>query len=438
MRLARSFSFASTFSLAAMLLPASSLVAQERAPAYAGETPLWITLATEDLALLRQTQDAAGWATWLDELESHDGVSLIPIQESQLLELSQIMHRRFRRCGGFLAFDQLSGALDHLYVKRAADPEAVFVTYTIDQPTEAAAVVNEAQPTQILDTITQLSSNTTRYYTSSGGVNAANQLKARWEGYAAGRSDVTVELYTHSGWAQPSVIATITGTTFPSEVIVVGGHLDSINGPTGTAPGADDDAAGVASLTEAFRAALAVDFYPQRTVKFMAYAAEEVGLRGSAEIAAAYRSAGINVIGVLQLDMTNFKGSTVDMAFLSDRTNVAQTNFVKSLVTTYLPTLTYTNTSCGYGCSDHAAWHAEGFAATMPSEAIVGQHNPNLHTTRDTLANSDPTAGHAVKFARLAAVYVVELAKGSLGAPVPLFADGFESGDLSAWSISSP
>ena len=388
------------------------------------ETLLWITMATEDLTQLRQTRDLVGWSDWFEELESHDGVSLIQVRESQIKPLSQTMHRRFHRCGGFIAHDSLAKGLDHLYVKRAADPEAVFVTYSIDNPTVANAMINEVQATNIVSTINLLAGNTTRYYTNTGGVNAANQLKSRWEGYATGRSDVSVALYTHAGWAQPSVIATITGTTLPNEVVVIGGHLDSINSSSpgsGTAPGADDDASGVASLTEAFRAAMVQGFRPQRTVKFMAYAAEEVGLRGSGEIATAYKNAGTNVVGVLQLDMTNFKGSTQDMAWLTDNTNAAQTTFLQNLTTTYLPTVTFTTTSCGYACSDHASWHNQGFPASMPSEAIFGQHNQRIHTINDTLANSDPTAGHAAKFARLAAAYLAELAKGSLGAPAPGF-----------------
>ena len=80
------------------------------------------------------------------------------------------------------------------------------------------------------------------------------------------------------------MILTIQGTTFPSEVVVLGGHQDSIAGSnctTSRSPGADDDASGIATLSEVIRAAMALGYQPERTVKFMAYAAEEVGLRGS-------------------------------------------------------------------------------------------------------------------------------------------------------------
>ena len=67
------------------------------------------------------------------------------------------------------------------------------------------------------------------------------------------------------------------------------------------APGSDD-ATGVATLTETLRIALASGWKPKRTVKFMAYAAEEVGLRGSNAIAQQFKANGVNVVGVLQLD----------------------------------------------------------------------------------------------------------------------------------------
>jgi leucyl aminopeptidase len=55
----------------------------------------------------------------------------------------------------------------------------------------------------------------------------------------------------HSGYPQKSVILTINGTDNAAETVVLGAHLDSINlnGTTETtrAPGADDDASGIAS-----------------------------------------------------------------------------------------------------------------------------------------------------------------------------------------------
>lgn len=404
--------------LAAVALPAG---AEER-PGGEGRE-VWVTLAERDAAELRLSMPGDDWSEALEVWAAHDGLVLVALPEESLGALARAVHQRFRRCGGFVTHPSFDAALDALYLAPLEVPSGL-VSYTLDNAAVVQALLAEVQPAPIVDTINLLAGNTTRYYTSAGGVNAANQLKARWEGYAAGRSDVTVALFSHPGWAQPSVIATIAGTALPAEVVVIGGHLDSINGSspaTGTAPGADDDASGVASLTEAFRAAMATGYRPQRTVQFMAYAAEEVGLRGSGEIAASHLANGVGVVGVLQLDMTNYKGSAPDIVLVTDNTNAAQNAFVNSLIDTYLGLVRGTS-ACGYACSDHASWHSRGFAASLPFESVVGQHNPRIHTANDTLANSDPAAGHAVKFARLAAAYMAELAKGGFdgGPPAPV------------------
>ena len=115
----------------------------------------------------------------------------------------------------------------------------------------------------------------------------------------------------------------------------------------------------------------------------------------------------------MQLDMTNFKGSTNDIYLITDNTNATQNAFVGSLVDTYVG-LPRANTACGYACSDHASWTRAGFVASFPFEAQMGQHNPTIHSANDTLAQSGNNANHALKFARVATAYLGELAKGTL------------------------
>jgi hypothetical protein len=51
----------------------------------------------------------------------------------------------------------------------------------------------------------------------------------------------------------------------------------------------------------------------------------------------------------------------------------------------------------------------------MPFESRMSQYNPYIHSSSDTLSASGNDAVHAIKFARLATVFVAELAKGQLG-----------------------
>jgi leucyl aminopeptidase len=377
----------------------------------------WITIGEDALELVQQAFYEQGF-TQPTNVQVKDGVVMMKVRESQLSQLSKVMHDKFNRCSGFMAHETEQEALQALSPTPSPALQANLVTYTIDNMATVNALTADIQEPNIRQTITTMSNYTTRYYTSATGVESANWLKDHWASLATGRTDVSVATFTHAGWAQPSVIMTITGTALPNEVVVLGGHLDSTNTSGGAAPGADDDASGIASLTEVIRVAMAKGYKPARTVKIMGYAAEEVGLKGSADIAAWHQTNGVNVVGVLQLDMTNYKGSTVDVGMMTDFTNAAQNTFVTNLLDTYA-IATWANSSCGYGCSDHASWNAKGYPASMPFEALMNQHNSALHTTSDTLARSAGMATHAVKFSKLGAAFMAELAKGSVSGGTP-------------------
>jgi bacterial leucyl aminopeptidase len=395
----------------------AALGALATAPAMAQVPEVWITLGQKEAAHLQESLTRAG-RTDLLLVEADGEIVVARIREDQIPLLSRFIHEELHRCGGFVAHASREDAFQAVARELSLVPPEPLVEYTIDNGPVVQTLMAGVQETNIRSTITSLAAFFTRYHTTQTGQDSANWIRDQWAGFAQGRPDVTVQLFAHptSTTPQPSVILTIPGTTLPSEVVVLGAHQDSINGgATGRAPGADDDASGVASLSEVIRVALANGYRPQRTVKFMAYAAEEVGLRGSAHIAQQHRSANVNVVGVLQLDMTNYKGSpSVDFALVTDRTNADQNAFVGQLIDTYLG-LPRSNTQCGYACSDHASWNTQGYVASFPHEAPLANSNPFIHTANDTLAQSGNNANHAVKFSRLAAAYLAELAKGGFG-----------------------
>jgi Zn-dependent M28 family amino/carboxypeptidase len=74
----------------------------------------------------------------------------------------------------------------------------------------------------------------------------------------------------------PVVEGILKGTGNPNEWVAVGAHLDTVyNGP-----GADDNTAGTVAVTGLARA-MAKE-HPKRAIRFLAYGAEELGLKGSA------------------------------------------------------------------------------------------------------------------------------------------------------------
>ena len=342
----------------------------------------------------------------------------------RLGDISRYVHENERRCGGYFAFPDRAQAEAFVRGDRAklAMAKSALARYALDNQATVGRWLPQVQEQRLYDTINHLSRYRNRYYASSPGRTSAEWIREHWQSLAAGRSDVTTELFTACSTCstQPSVILTIRGWDLPDEVVVLGAHLDSINGntrndPNQLAPGADDDASGIATLTETLRIALADGWQPRRTVKFMGYAAEEVGLRGSNAIAQSFRASGVNVVSVLQVDMTNYKsGAVTDMKLISDYSNTDLKNFFVTLFDTYLAPmgLTRSTTACGYACSDHASWTNAGYPAAMMFEAgDPGGSFPYIHTPYDTLATMGESAQHSVKFTQFALAYLGETAK---------------------------
>jgi bacterial leucyl aminopeptidase len=344
----------------------------------------------------------------LNVVSSDGDVAVLEVDDSELANLSAQMHTQFHRCGGFMTHDSLADAL------APAQPPAPRVEYSLDHAAAVTSVLSTLDAERLAGTIRELSAMPNRYYKSAAGAEASNWLAERWRSFAT-RPGVTVQLVDH-GFPQKSVVLTIPGTTRADEVIVLGGHLDSIAmaGMSSNAPGADDDASGIATLTEIARGLLAADYRPERTIKFIAYEAEEIGLRGSQAIVKDFQRARTNVVGALQLDMTNFKGSDKDIWLMKDFTSAEQNAFLVKLIDTYTGA-TWGLDACGYACSDHASWTKAGVPASMPFESRSKQMNKHIHTSRDTIAQSNNEATHALKFAKLGAAYAIELGKGSLG-----------------------
>ncbi|KAJ8084350.1 hypothetical protein PM082_003119 [Marasmius tenuissimus] len=186
---------------------------------------------------------------------------------------------------------------------------------------ELTAIVNQVDPARIEAIVEKLVSFGTRNTLSSQtnatrGIGAARDWIAdqmrTFAAASSGRMNVTVQTFraaSGSGVPQGTVLsnvfATLRGSQEPNRVYVVSGHYDSRNSngndPDGDAPGADDDASGVAVSMELAR--IMATRQPKATIIFAAVAGEEQGLVGSAFMAQQLKSAGVNVQGMLNNDI---------------------------------------------------------------------------------------------------------------------------------------
>jgi hypothetical protein len=117
-----------------------------------------------------------------------------------------------------------------------------------------------------------------------------------------------------------NIIATLRGDTDPNRAYVVSGHYDSrvsdVMNATADAPGADDDASGVAAVMEMAR--VMADQHTEATLVFAAVAGEEQGLYGSAHMAAQMAADGVDVQGMFTNDIVG--SSTADDGTRDPRT----------------------------------------------------------------------------------------------------------------------
>lgn len=384
------------------VVPGAAAGAPAISPAASGDA-VWVSVPDQDAAALEKEFNFSGRAA----LGQNGVVSIYELKVSELDLLADVMQRKFNRSPGFFAHSSLNSARQDL----TAPPAAAAVAYSIDQGEKVASMLKLVDEDAIASTIGGLASYKTRYYRSATGIAASKRLYDSWKELAAGRSDIAVTTVLHSAYPQESVVLTVAGAVEPDKVVVLGGHIDSAaGGAENPAPGADDNASGIAVLTEALRVVVASGYRPAQTLKFIAFSAEEAGLRGSGEIAAGFKKDGVAVRGMLNLDMSNYKGSAEDIYFISDNTNADQNAFLGRLVETYTG-YKWAATKCGYACSDHASWTKNGFAASYPFEAKASEYNPAIHTANDTPAQTGGRAPHAFKFAKLAVAYLVEMAK---------------------------
>ena len=303
------------------------------------------------------------------------------------------------------------------------------VDYSIGHEDLVKSMMEHVRAANIESIIRRMSGFKTRFYRSKDAYISQGMILHQWRTLVGHREHISVDYFHHKypsdlrpraragETAMPSVILTMKGHTFPDEIIVIGGHADSIalkRSPfmlaLDQAPGADDNASGIAVITEIIRILSAHNYRPQRTIKFMAFAAEEIGLVGPEEIATQQRERDENVIGMLNLDMTNYKGSDdLHLTLVDDFTSPEQNAFLADLIKAYLPKISWEYISCRYACSDHASWHKNNFRASMLFEARFQDTNPFVHTSDDTIEQSGGHAEHSVIFAQLGVAYLVEL-----------------------------
>lgn len=107
-----------------------------------------------------------------------------------------------------------------------------------------------------------------------------------------------------------NVIGEITGSTYPDEIMLVGGHLDSWD----LGDGSHDDGAGIVQSMEVLRIMKKINYRPKRTLRVVLYMNEENGQRGAAKYTAVAQKNKENHVFALESDAGGFspRGFSID------------------------------------------------------------------------------------------------------------------------------
>ena len=356
-----------------------------------------------------------------------NGIKVIKVRKSMLENVGQVLHNKENgNREKFVLHDSEQEALT--YTKRfQAGFKSYFKAPIINNKKTAVTMAKTVSPTRMRSFIKSLTAKFPNRYcyedigpisTCLYGSKASNWIKEEWKTITSSRRDIRVENYVHSKYAQNSIIVTIPGNGQNDGIVILGAHIDTtLRGdlsPNMIAPGADDNASGVAVLTEVLRAIVRTKYKPEKTIHLIGFAVEEIGFPGSREIASEYRRKGKNVVGMLNFDMVGYnkQNGLNDICITRDRlSNHAQSSFLVDLMNQYLPRLNHQFIECRPPCSDHAGWTENSFPAGMACECTDAVRNPNYHMPSDVVETINKD--YMSNFARLGVYYIAELAKGT-------------------------
>lgn len=244
---------------------------------------------------------------------------------------------------------------------------------------------------------------TTRYYYSTGKNLAGGYLAGILTDYGYA---VELDTFTFNSRICRNVVATKLGTTLPQQIVVVGGHYDSISGtPETLAPGAEDNASGSSLVMEIAR--VSADRQFDRTVQFVLFDAEEVGLVGSQHFVQEAVAEGRNIIAAITADMVSYYQSNYGviiegqpswewlMATMAD--NVAAHTEIA-----------YRKDYTSYG-SDHVPFQQAGIAAFLAIDWDWDKY-PYYHRRDDNWSRIEATAGIGLQITRAAAGTLADVA----------------------------
>jgi len=255
------------------------------------------------------------------------------------------------------------------------------ITEITDFPTDT--LVNLISEDSIYAVNTRLEAFQTRYIYSDSIDAARDWIMQKFIDW--GYTDVSLQPFVFGGKTLHNVVAVKAGYAEPDVVIVIGGHYDSIvfgqsPGAMEFAPGSDDNGSGTAVTMELARVLANVPL--RKTVIFIPFSAEEVGLVGSRFAAAQFAADETNIEVMYNYDMVGHDPDALRELAVSGGGYSSSYSLMTRETLERVTVMSHAFGNSG-GSSDHQSFLEQGYSIVnmIETDFNIGGWHTNLDLT---------------------------------------------------------
>jgi leucyl aminopeptidase len=256
-------------------------------------------------------------------------------------------------------------------------------------------LINEINTDSLKSTVQWLQSMGTRFAFADNNREVAVKIRDRFK--RIGYDDVALDSFwvstmwqfkIYENW-QYNVICHLQGSVHPDSLLILGAHYDNIlddGDPFELVPGADDNGSGVAAAIEIARVMKLKDYKPAISIRFVAFAAEEVGLLGSTDFVAKTAWSGRPVRLMINNDMIAYAQYSNRLFWTVNIMNYSNSAELRSEAVTLCKKytgLTPLNDNTNNKRSDSYPFFLKDYQALY---FAAGDLDPNYHTTDDLVS----------------------------------------------------
>ena len=271
-------------------------------------------------------------------------------------------------------------------------------------------------------TVQHLQDYGSRIWNSENAFAASDWIAGRMEalGLEVEQQPFNANTWMGSGEAAPNVIGIQRGTLYPDTYVVCGSHFDSFSYEAmfggGTAPGADDNATGVASVLESARIMTQYEF--EYSIIYCAYGCEEMGLYGSEAYASRCQEQGMDIIGYFNNDMNGYlnPGDPIHIDCIYPNSVEPIGTYYMNVGSVYYPELPIRHVNFNEGDSDHTSFNNHGYMGIYPFEDYE-HYSPYIHTPNDVIGTSVTSFEMGQQYCQMNIACLAEIANPVGGTP---------------------